>query len=127
MKRTPLARDTPKARKWASGRRTPLKSRSARRRADKPPESKVKAAVFVRDELRCLMATDTETVCGGPLTYHHRRKASAGGAYIVENGATLCADHNVWVEDNPVTARRLGLVVREGDPEWQQLGRRANR
>ena len=127
MKRTPLSRNTPKAREWASGRRTRLKSRSARKRADKPSEDKVRAVVFALDRERCRMADDPETTCGGELTYHHLRKASAGGAYSVENGATLCVDHNGWVEDNPIAARRLELVVREGDPGWESLGRRANR
>ena len=67
--------------------------------------------------------------CWGPLTFQHRRKASAQGAYVRANGATLCAGHNRWVENEPDAAVELDpyLVVREGDPEWEQLGRRAAR
>ena len=122
-----LRRDTPKARKWASGRRTPLRSRGARRTAEKPSESKVKALVFARDYQTCRLAWHQDSKCTGRLTPHHLRKASAGGAYIVENLVTLCAGHNGWVEDNPDEATMLGLVVREGDPGWESLGRRANR
>jgi hypothetical protein len=122
-----LRRGTPKARKWVSGRRTPLKSRSARKQADKPSEDKIRQVVFARDYQTCRMAWHQDSECAGPLTYHHLRKAGAGGAYTVDNGVTLCAGHNTWVEDHPEEATMLGLVVREGDPGWESLGRRANR
>jgi hypothetical protein len=90
----------------------------------------VREVVFARDGHRCLLFS---SLCRGGPTFHHRRKAGAGGAYTVENGATLCEFHNGHVEDNPDmyvgdgAFAYLRLVVREGDPDWEELGRRANR
>ena len=107
-------------------RRSAIKTRydpemAARQRA-------VREAVIARDG-GCLLAGLTDHPCMGRLTFHHRRKASAGGIYAVANGATACALHNGWIEDCPTEARRLfpGLVVREGDMEWEQLSARAGR
>lgn len=127
MKRTPLRRNTPKARGWVSGRRTRLRSRGASRQADRRSDGVVRAAVFARDGQVCRMAWHQDTECVGRLTPHHLRKASSGGAYSLENLVALCEFHNGWVEDHPQAATQLGLVVREGDPAWQSLGRRANR
>lgn len=124
-----LRRDTPKAREWASGTRTPLKTRGRRRTADKPSDGKVRAAVFARDG-RCVLFS---SLCRGGPTFHHRRKAGAGGAYVEANGTRLCEFHNGHIEDHPEMyvgdgpLAYLRLVVREGDSEWEQLGRRANR
>lgn len=88
----------------------------------------VRHAVFVRDR-HCLVRGLTDLACGGGLTFHHRRKAGASGAYTVENGAAVCLFHNGWIEDNPNQARILfrHLVVREGDPEWDSLSARLAR
>ena len=51
-------------------------------------------------------------------------KASAGGGYTVANGLTLCAGCNQWVEDEPVHAHSLGLVVRRGETHAQAAARR---
>jgi len=56
---------------------------------------------------------------------HERRKRSAGGS--LTNPANLvpaCNVCNGWVEDNPDDAYILGLVVRQGDDEFDQLGAR---
>jgi hypothetical protein len=104
-------------------------------------EKTVQRAVFERDGHRCQLyyfvglRLDVELGefevprCQGPNTFHHRRKASAQGAYVEANGVTLCALHNRWVEDHPDRAVLVLplLVVREADPEWESLGRRANR
>lgn len=104
-----------------------------------PSEREVREAVFARDGYRCqlrdfmreqrtLGARVVEVpLCYGGLTYHHRRKAGAQGAYTLANGATLCVEHNYWVEDEPEATKLVlpSLVVREADPEWEQLGRRA--
>jgi hypothetical protein len=52
--------------------------------------------------------------CHGPDTPHHLIKAWKGGSYTLPNLVTLCAGHNVWVEDEPDAARPLGLCVTEG-------------
>jgi 5-methylcytosine-specific restriction endonuclease McrA len=53
--------------------------------------------------------------CFGGLTVHHLRKRSQGGADTEANLVTLCAGHNVWVEDHPEEAWGLGLVARRGE------------
>lgn len=62
---------------------------------------------------------------------HERRKSGAGGSRV--NPANLvpaCNLGNGLIEDEAGRVRaRLGdrLIVREGDPEWDQLGRRRDR
>lgn len=92
-------------------------------------EAEVRERVFTRDRWRCRLEGVGAGPCSGPLTPHHRRKAGSGGAYVEPNLVALCAGHNTWVEDEPDRARLLfpHLVVREGDPEWAQLGKRAQR
>ena len=135
MKRgRPLAANPEKTRAWQQ------RSREAQRLDD--TERDVQREVFTRDGHRCQLADHGGTFvnreanvvtpvpkCWGPLSYHHRRKAGAQGAYTVENGATLCVGHNRWVEDEPDAAVAVlpHLVVREGHPEWDALGKRAAR
>lgn len=104
-------------------------------------ERAVRDAVFARDGHRCRLRDHVGTIlrfddwevdvpdCFGGLSYHHRRKAGAAGAYTEANGATLCIGHNRWVEDAPDAAASLDpfLIVRESDPEWESLGKRAAR
>lgn len=104
---------------------------SKKRKGGALARAAVRENVFARDGYRCVLdgkaAPDS---CSGRLTFHHRRKASAGGAYVEENGLSLCEGHNGAVEDHPDLARLLygdWLVVREGDDEWEQLGERFNR
>lgn len=80
----------------------------------------VRAAVLERDG-GCLLHLGRELndgswgPCFGGLTYHHLKKASQGGEYTIENGATLCAHHNDLVEDHPTRAASIGLVRRTLD------------
>lgn len=136
MKRgRPLRANPDKTREW--------QDRSRRNQMLDTDERAVREAVFARDGYRCLLRDhvgelvpdpDDGTIvevprCYGPLTFHHRRKAGAAGAYVEANGATTCLTHNVWIEDEPEAAKAVlpFLVVREGDPEWDQLGARAAR
>lgn len=61
-----------------------------------------------------------------PSGLHHVRKRSAAGALMnPANVLASCSACNAgWVEDNPLLAHEAGLVVREGDPEWDALGAR---
>lgn len=107
--------------------------------ADRAHRDIVRDQVFSRDRYQCVLARVDSVAgkCAGPITFHHRRKASAAGAYVEANGRTLCAGHNLWVEDKlPILAAddpdywrpiMTDLVVREGHPEWEVLGVRANR
>ncbi len=38
-----------------------------------------------------------------------------------DNVVRSCNAGNLWIEDHPTLARELGLVVREGDPDWTRL------
>lgn len=110
MKRSPM----PRSRKPLLPKRLDTAERIRR--------SAIRDEVFRRDG-GCRMAGHGE--CFGPLTFHHRRKASAGGAYSVDNGAALCAAMNDRIEsdaDFAALARSLGLVVRRGDDEWDACG-----
>jgi hypothetical protein len=50
--------------------------------------------------------------CWGALAVHHIRPRSDDGSNRVENLACLCAAHHDWVHNgDPVTARRVGLLV----------------
>lgn len=54
---------------------------------------------------------------------HHLRKRSAGGALCDPDNVVRCCDAcNGWIEDHPHDALMIGLVVREGDKRWAQLG-----
>lgn len=59
---------------------------------------------------------------GGMEGLHERRKRSAGGSLVnLQNLMPACNPCNLWVEDYPEAARCIGLVVRSGDPEWEEL------
>lgn len=110
----PLKRKAPMARGIAQLKRTRLKPVSDKRRAAAPERAEVREQVFARDRHRCRLdgAADVAGACRGPLTPHHLKKASAGGEYTLTNLVTLCAGHNTWVEDEPVKATELGMVIR---------------
>lgn len=86
----------------------------------------VRREVWIRDGRCLLYLVPGAGDCFGGPTYHHRRKDGQGGAYTVENGATLCAGHNTAVESDADVAKiaeALDLVVRRGHPEYEALGR----
>lgn len=124
--------DRVKALAWQQRSRGALKRGNAPKAKRRPAtERAVRVAVFERDGWQCVLANGL-TYCDGPLNFHHRRKAGAGGAYSIANGMTLCQLHNGRVEDDPwdyedsvIDGRHV--VVRERDPEWTSLGRRAAR
>ena len=62
-------------------------------------------------------------VCGGRATeLHHRRKRSSSGAIAhPDNVVPSCHDGNMSVEDQPTIARAAGMVLREGDDDWERL------
>jgi hypothetical protein len=107
----------PKPSKRGPKPRKPLRSVS-KKRADAADERRaVREQVFERDGHMCvlkpLVADGSVPPCRGKReTFHHLEKASAGGDYTVENGVTLCAGHQVFVEDHPAEATGLGLVIR---------------
>ena len=107
---------------------------------DLDAEDEIRQAVFARDRWCCVLWWPSwprpargglllHQPCSGRITPHHRRKAGAAGSWSMENLVTLCVGHNKLIEDEPDLMAALfpHLVIREGDPEWEELGRRAHR
>lgn len=69
--------------------------------------------------------------CPGVQGLHERRKSSSGGSRLnLANLVPACNWSNGFIESEPHLVRELfgdRFVVREGDPEWVVLGRRADR
>jgi len=112
VKRSEIRRQTPLKRVESSMKAKPLASQSAKTKASQSEHAEIRRQVFERDGRRCQLSVPHP--CGFGLTYHHLLKASSGGKYTVENGLTLCAVANDWVEDHPAEATGLGLVRRPG-------------
>jgi len=54
---------------------------------------------------------------------HHRRPIKHLGQYRLEvNHLPVCTSCHAAIHARPALARRLGLLVAEGDPEWDLLG-----
>jgi hypothetical protein len=127
-RKTPLRADPQKVMGWQRRSRKRLKPQSDKRAAGAADRAAVREQVFERDHYRCqwplerihavvhaggrmpnamLLAFHTED-----LTYHHLRKASAGGEYSVANGLTLCSFHNSMIEDFPIECELVDLVIR---------------
>lgn len=112
MKRTPMKR---------GGR---PKSRSAKRAA----QQKRRLSSWEPGETRCDVQCSPH--CTGLAEgLHERRKAGQGGTREPgQNTIPSCNMCNVWIEDEPKLARQCvavdgrSLVVRDGDPEWEELG-----
>lgn len=101
---------------------------SAGRRADLPRRQAVRELVFTRDGHRCMLSNYGVGPCSGRLEMHELRKASqTSDGYTVDNGLTLCTEHNQWVERAGDVAHSLGLVIRRGDPEGLAAARRIAR
>lgn len=78
----------------------------------------IRQAVFDRDGHCQLRGVEGAGPCFGPLTPHHKRKASQGGKYTLDELVALCSHHNSQIEADADLARlahSLGLVVRRGD------------
>ena len=106
-----------------------MRAQSPKRRREVPARRQV-----VRDMLdrypTCQI--DGPYCTGRSECVHERRKRSSNGSILTyRNLVACCVRCNGWVEDYPwaasISKTRDGrsLVVREGDPEWPQLGRNA--
>lgn len=132
MKRTPLKR-TKGLDRTSSLKRTPLRSRSKKREefmsSHRVPEVKAMISAGRKCEVGPILEgagiTDAPTCRKKIEGLHERRKRSSGGSLV--NPANLipsCNPCNGFIEDEPDICHELGLVVREGDSEWEALGRR---
>lgn len=69
--------------------------------------------------------THYEGCTGRATTFHEKRKRSAGGSITNrENLMASCHLCNMYVEEFPEISHHLGLVLREGDPEWAAMSKR---
>lgn len=125
LRRTPLARQSRLPASVVPLRRTRLAPRSERRRAGADDRRRVFGDVLARDG-GCLLASWASHRCTGPLTPHHLAKASACGPFTLDNLVVLCGGGNGWVEDAPLMAARLGLVVRAGIDHDEAARRRVH-
>ena len=132
FKRTRLVVNVPPQHGWSASlgtkRSTPIKPVSDKRRSGAPSRDVIRRTVFARDKGcqfiafidRAYSRLDPTTIrvlhrhlaCHGERTPHHLLKASAGGEYTEENLVELCVFHNDWVEDYPLEAAAIGLVIR---------------
>lgn len=83
----------------------------------------------LRRSIRCLAGTVLEQRlqghrCGQRVDeIHHRRRTGRGGQYrLPANHLPVCSACHRSIHANPDLARDLGLLVMEGDPEWDLLG-----
>ncbi len=135
-RRAGLARSGPLRRSPLVGgrqlRRTPL-SAVGRRAASDSDERRALTRELEDTPRPCAagpaLAAEGITGCTGRAQHwHERRKRSSAGSIL--NRANLVASCDVCnslIEDHPLEARRAGLVAREGDPDWESLGRRHDR
>jgi len=122
-RRKPLRTDPAKTQEWQRRSRQGLRA-SRLTPAERRRRREVAEAAAERDG-GCRLAHLGG--CAGPLTAHHLRKSSSGGAYVSENIVSLCAFHNTFVEDHPEHPDCRALTIREGDPGFEELGERAQR
>lgn len=115
-------------------KRTRLRSFGARAQADADAYAEAKDELDRSSRGRCsvgplIASVDRRHRClGRHEAPHHLRKTGQGGSKInPANMVACCNPCNGWIEDEPELARALGLVIREGDPSWEALGRRADK
>jgi hypothetical protein len=138
LKRTPFKRKAPlNTARMAHPSGSSLKPRSTKRAAHMRDERVPMVKSMIANGRSCeicpvLSSVGVPVMCAHEIQgLHERRKSSAGGSRRnVQNLIPACNWSNVFAEDNPALVRRLTgdrLVVREGDPEWPDLGARSDR
>jgi len=134
----PLKRNTPlksnsTLNRGGSLKRTKLKNRSSERQAlmkeDRVPLIKSLIDAGFSCEIGPVLehyGCDDAKHCNGKIEgMHELRKRSAGGSLVNrQNLIPACNRCNGWVENNPDLAHEWNLVVREGDEDWERLGKR---
>ena len=121
LKRSPLTRKTP-LRSIAR-----IKPRSAKRRSEADAYAELRAKLVLHPSARCQVCWEQNGQEHRPVDLHHRREMGMGGAFTnPANVMPVCRTPcHEWIHSHPQEARRLGLLVFEGDPEWLELGARA--
>ena len=95
--------------------------------ADDPFPESIKQAVFQRDNFRCLIC------CNGlhngyEIHADHIRPRNKGGQSILENGQTLCSEHNILKKNygtveflDKYYKKMLALAKKNNDTKMQAL------
>lgn len=130
LRRTPLVRGKSLRRSEQPLRRTPIRARSKRtaalyRGARGALNRELEESPRACEVCPRLEAAGVLVRCGGRATaWHELRKRSANGSIVNRANVTpTCTFGNEAVETFPIQARQAGLVVREGDPQWEALSR----
>lgn len=106
LRRTGMNRGTSQLRS-----KTPLRARSAKRRARDLVLAENRAAAIRRDDHRCQAAAAVIAVaCAGGLHAHHVIRRSQGGPDDIDNLLTVCAAHHQHIHDHPAEAKSLGFL-----------------
>lgn len=144
MKRSPLKRKAPlKSGSSLKGggqlKRTPIANRSKARQAHMKTQRAPAVKAMVESGVKCEIRPVLEqlgitTQCMGEISgLHERRKSSTGGSRVnPDNLIPACSWCNGFLEDAVGEDREKiessRLVVRlETDPEWEALGKRADK
>lgn len=99
------------ARRFAD-KRTPIRPRSKRKKADDREFQAARIIVLERDEYTCQLPRFMDGHhCRGELQVHHRRRRSQGGSNDSSNLLTLCQAAHQYVHDNPREAALFGLLI----------------
>lgn len=116
-------------------KRSRIRSKSTRRRLEDGPRRKLNKEL--EDSPRAcqlgplwraasirLGRPELDRCTGRATCWHERRKRSSTGSILKrENLMASCSSCNGLVEDEADVARDLELVCREGDEDWDRLGR----
>lgn len=113
-----------------------MKRQSARRGVEEREYRELRRELLKLDDPSALVACEAGQLlaeygiggCTGVATelHHVRKRSSAGALCNPANVKTTCHHCNVFgIENHPKEARLAGLVVREGDPQWDALSSRA--
>jgi 5-methylcytosine-specific restriction endonuclease McrA len=104
-RRTPLRNKTPLKRSGNLTRSTPL-----RVVPDYDPEwEKARQLALARDG-GCV-ARGWKQLCWGVPHVHHIKRRSQGGTHDLDNLATLCSGHHLYVHEHIAEARERGLLT----------------
>ncbi|MGH9249767.1 MAG: hypothetical protein ACRD0W_09675 [Acidimicrobiales bacterium] len=100
---------------------------SPKKRREIRESRSVVAQVLERDG-GCVLRSrpDLAGPCFGEIHVHHLRKQSKRRGDWRHRAIVGCCDHHngTWIEGNPIEARRLGLVVSDGDilsEAWRRM------
>jgi 5-methylcytosine-specific restriction endonuclease McrA len=96
-------------------KRSPLRSKSTKKKVDDTEFDKARAYVIARDGGCLGHRYGIPHACFGGLHVHHVRRRSQGGTNDPSNLVTLCGAAHQWTHEHPTQAHAMGLLSRTGD------------